>query len=143
MQASPALAATILPVVAPVATPTPSASPTTTPAGKPTAKPRASTKTVYLKPQTDRAYGNGFDEPYGTFTLTDLAYPGPIHAYAEPTDRSAKLYPIYPYETVTVYCSVRGQRLNGHDHWDWTGDGWIWDQMVDISGHTPPPCIYD
>lgn len=136
---APAPVVTAVPVVAPASSAVPAARPTATR----TAKPRASTRTVYIKPRSNQAYGSGFGTPYGTFSLTGLAYPGPIHAYADPTDRSAKLYPIHPYETVTVYCFVRGQRLNGHDYWDWTGDGWVWDQMVDIGGHSPPACVGD
>jgi hypothetical protein len=77
---------------------------------------------------------------YGTFGLTALASPGPIHVYESPTDTSRKLYPVYAYENVTVYCSVRAQSINGHNYWDWNGDGWIWDKMVDMNGHSPPPC---
>jgi hypothetical protein len=77
---------------------------------------------------------------YGTFGLTRLARPGPIHVYESPTDSSSKLYAVYPDEQVTVYCSVRGQMINGHDYWDWNGTGWVWDKMVDMNGHSPPPC---
>jgi hypothetical protein len=84
---------------------------------------------------------HGYSGAFGTFGLTALARPGPIHVYDQPSDNSAKLYRVYSYESVTVYCSVHGRAINGHDYWDWTGDGWIWDKMVEIGGHTPPPCI--
>jgi hypothetical protein len=98
-------------------------------------KARPAPKIIYR--DDDFSYGG---RRYGEFGLTSLARPGPIHVYVSPSDTSDKLYPVYAYETVTVYCSVHGQPINGHDYWDWTGDGWIWDKMVDMNGHSPPPC---
>jgi hypothetical protein len=140
-QAAPVPVTTVVPVAAPFsASPSPTAA---QPTATQTAKPKASVKTIYIKPKATRRYLERFSTPYGTFFLTSRAYPGPIHVYADPTDKSTKLYPVYSYETVTVYCFVHGQRLNGHDYWDWTGDGWVWDQMVDVGNTSPPACVED
>jgi hypothetical protein len=99
------------------------------------------------KAVAERAYRQNVDPIYagsfGTFPLTSLASPGPIHVYSQPDDSSVKLYPVFADQYVTVYCSVVGTPIDGHARWDWTGDGWIWDQMVDMNGHTPPSCYAD
>ena len=86
-----------------------------------------------VRPQTGGAYG--------TFGLTSRAYPGPVYVRSAPRNSASRLYPVYPSETITVYCSVSGQNVRGiSPYWDWTGDGWIWDKYVSIGGHTPPSC---
>jgi len=105
-------------------------------------KAAADKKTV-----AERAYRQNvtpiYSGSFGTFPLTSLALPGPIHVYSQPDDSSVKLYPVFADQYVTVYCSVVGTPISGHARWDWTGDGWIWDQMVDMNGHTPPSCYGD
>jgi hypothetical protein len=137
--------ATNIPVVAtsPSASPSPSITPTP---GKAGPTPRASIKTVYVKSEQTHQTRSCSAEMrcvWGTFPLTRLARPGPIHVYAMPSDTSDKIYPVYANGQVSVYCSVRGQNLQGHDYWDWVGDGWVWDRMVDAGGLTPPRCEYD
>jgi hypothetical protein len=109
-------------------------------------RPRPS-KTVYVRPgpaaPTYPDYSGYSSSSYGTFPLTAIAYPGPIHSYVSPSDTSAFVRTIPSDSWVSVICSVRGQNLQGHNRWDWDGSGWIWDRMVDMGGGSPPLCSGD
>lgn len=96
---------------------------------------------VYVQPQYPTNYTPAYYGPtYGYYSLTYLAYPGPIHSYSSPTDTSSWAETIQANATVPILCSVLGENLNGDHVWDWDGSGWVWDSMIEMGGAEPPRC---